>query len=270
MSHDILKDNFSTLFSRCKNYWFDHVRPTWAFLAKFRFIFYAACIFFTPHVDTWDRMFEADNPESELDDGSPEFDCTRECDIAVFERSDLVDPREKLLPRWTYLVAAAVCFFSNDIIKICQPFFLKFYVLWLPVPTFLITMSAVVVVANIKECDWKCIVLPIITLFSIIYDWLVMYHLLFKKRKLSRMLVTILEVREDEKMTIMEIARELNRSLELLDKHYFMKNTRGILVNEVIDQLVDKETKRVYDIPRYVEIHLDCNTRKPPSTQPVN
>ena len=263
MSYDFVRNTSRTYSERFKDYCSRHVVPTWTFVAKFRFVFYCVCIFLTPHTDAWDRMFDVNDPVELISNPG----CKEECDIAVFERNDLLDPQAKMLPRWTYLVSGALCFFSNDLIKICQPLLLMLYVLWLPVATCLTIASAFVVVNHIEVCDIMCQLLPFITFVAVIFDWVVMYQLLFRKRQLSVVLATIIELPQDTKMTIMEMAKAVNYKFKILGRHIFMRNSGGKIDNEVLNQIIERDTKLVYDVPRLIESHLLSSSQSRNSTE---
>ena len=239
------------------------IRLTWTFISKWRFIPYALCTRFLP--DSWLYLSPFD-VHSREDLNPPAIDCRDECDMAIFLEEDTRDVSYRAIPFYTFLIAAFLCYFSNDFVRTCSPILLKIYLfLTLPIITLFLYVSVFILVSA-APFSWPGVInglwMFVAVTVTISADVTILYQICIRKFKLSSALRTLLETEEGKDFSIMDVSKQISSQLKLFESFIpqFTRHFDGKAENEVFQQYSGhgpNEMFHLYRIPDYMESHLN-------------
>ena len=237
---------------------------TWTFISKWRFIPYLLCTRFLP--DSW-LYLSPYNVHSREDLKLPATDCRDECDMPIFLEEDIMrDVSYRAIPFYVFLITTFLCYFSNDLIRTCYTVLLKLYLfILLPIVTVFLYVS-VFILASAASSSWQS-VLDTLGMFmavtiSIVADVTILYQICIRKFSISSSLRTLLETKEGEDFSIMDVSKKISSQLKLFDNFtpQFTRHFDGKTENEVFQQYSGHgpyEMFHLYRIPDYMEKYLN-------------
>ena len=236
---------------------------TWTFISKWRFIPYLLCTRFLPDSWVFISPFDIHNRE---DLQPPATDCRDECDTPIFLEKDIIsDVSYRAIPFYVFLIATFLCYFSNDLVRTCSTVLLKLYLfILLPIITVFLYIS-VFILASAASSSWQNLMnalgMFVAVTLSIAADVTILYKICIRKFKLSASLRTLLETKEGEDFSIMDVSERISSQLKLF-KGFIPQFTRhfdGKTENEVFQQYSghgQNEMFHLYRIPDYMESYL--------------
>jgi len=237
---------------------------TWTFISKWRFIPYLLCTRFLP--DSWLYLSPYD-VHSREDLNLQATDCRDECDMPIFLEEDIMrDVSYRAIPFYVFLMTTFLCYFSNDLVRTCSTVLLKLYLfILLPIVTIFLYVS-VFILASAASSSWQSVLdtlgMFIAVTLSIAADVTILYQICIRKFTISSSLRTLLETKEGEDFSIMDVSKKISSQLKLFDNFtpQFTRYFDGKTENEVFQQYSGHgphEMFHLYRIPDYMERYLN-------------
>ena len=237
---------------------------TWTFISKWRFIPYLLCTRFLPDSWVFISPFDIHNRE---DLQPPATDCRDECDMPIFLEEDIIsDVSYRAIPFYVFLIATFLCYFSSDLVRTCSTVLLKLYLfILLPIITVFLYIS-VFILASAAASSWQSVLgtlwMFIAVTLSVVADIFILYQICIRKFEISTSLRTLLETKEGEDFSIMDVSKKISSQLKLFDNFIpqFTRHFDGKTENEVFEQYSGHsphEMFHLYRIPDYMERYLN-------------